>query len=333
MPTPLLHRLYREGKSERAIALELQQRGYQVSQPTVHRVVAEYRNTTGTTSGVAKGNNNILSSRSKRWVKRQVMVHNEQSHRETIARLGEMGMGASRATIWRVLHSDPFLWAKRPVKGMFLTRQHKADRVSWAKAQQDAKTDWTRVLFSDEKLWYLDGPAVRPKIWQHKLRPPVRVLTKGLRNAAVSVWGAFSLGKVPDLCFISKHYKSKDYCETLGTGLVPNVSVKRYTLYHDRLPVHKSVETEQWLRDHHVRSVLFPAKGADLNPIENLWAIVSRKVYSATKTYTKEECLKTAIRAAWAEVQQDSELRRKLVSSTPERLSQVVARKGDWISY
>jgi hypothetical protein len=328
-----LHRLYREGRSERAIALELQQRGYQVSRSTVNRQLTEYRNNTETTRGVGKGKGNSLSDRTKRWVKRQVMVHHTQSHRETIARLGDMGMDVSRTSIWRVLHSDPYLWARRPKKGMFLTRQHKADRVSWAKAQQQAKIDWTRVLFSDEKLWYLDGPAVRPKIWQHKLRPPVRVETKGLRNAAVAVWGAFSLGRVPDLCFISKHYKSEEYCKTLGSCLVPNVSVKRYTLYHDRLPVHKSVQTEQWLRDHHVRSVLFPAKGADLNPIENLWAIVSHKVYGATGTYTKEKCLETAITAAWAEVQQNTELRRKLVGSMPERLAQVVARKGDWISY
>lgn len=196
-----------------------------------------------------------------------------------------------------------------------------------------AKIDWSKVVFADEKLWFLDGPAVRPKVWQDKRFPPVRIPTKGNRNEAVAVWGAFSLGKVPDLCVIPNHCNSAQYCDTLANALLPHVSVQQYTLYHDRLPAHMSAQTERWLQAHHLKTVLFPAKGADMNPIENLWGIVTRKVYGGTKTYTNTDSLIAAVNAAWAEIQQNKGLRRKLVSSMSKRLAEVVGRRGDWISY
>lgn len=91
--------------------------------------------------------------------------------------------------------------------------------------------------------------------------------------------------------------------------------------------------TQNWLKERKVKAVFFPAKGADMNPIENLWAIMSGKVYGATKTFTDKATLEAAIRAAWADIQSDKDLRAKLVGSMQRRLAEVVKRKGDWISF
>jgi hypothetical protein len=56
-------------------------------------------------------------------------------------------------------------------------------------------------------------------------------------------------------------------------------------------------------------------------------------VYSGTKTYTTIESLKAAINAAWVGIQGNEKLRQKLVSSMPNRLAEVVAKKGGWIAY
>jgi hypothetical protein len=76
---------------------------------------------------------------------------------------------------------------------------------------------------------------------------------------------------------------------------------------------------------------LLPTKGADLNPIENLWALVSRKVYPQNKTYTSIKTLREAIEAAWGEIRTDVELCRNLIDSMPNRLQQVVRAKGGLI--
>jgi len=84
----------------------------------------------------------------------------------------------------------------------------------------------------------------------------------------------------------------------LRESYLPHVPVSRYTFCHDHLPAHTSVETTQWLRDHKVEATLLPPRPADINPIENLWGIVTHEVYGGTKTYTSDESLQTAIKAA-----------------------------------
>ena len=88
----------------------------------------------------------------------------------------------------------------------------------------------------------------------------------------------------------------------LRESYLPHVPVSRYTFYHDRLPAHTSAETTQWLRDHKVRAKLLPPRPVDINPIENLWSIVTYEVYDGTKTYTSVESLQTAI-LAWVSIQ------------------------------
>ena len=119
----------------------------------------------------------------------------------------------------------------------------------------------------------------------------------------------------------------------LQNQLQTNQGLKKYTLYHDRDPAHTSTATDNWLRSHKWKSVHFPPKAADLNPIENLWGIMTRKVFGETKTFTNKDSLRAAIVAVWKEIQQDRGVRAKLVGSMPSRLVEVKQRKGGLCSY
>ena len=81
----------------------------------------------------------------------------------------------------------------------------------------------------------------------------------------------------------------------------------------DKQGIPQSALSESWMACHSVRAALFPAKAADLNPIENVWGILSRRVFAGTKTYPDAESLHTAIKAAWASFQADKKQRAKLV--------------------
>ncbi len=85
--------------------------------------------------------------------------------------------------------------------------------------------------------------------------------------------------------------------------------------------------------NHKVKAKILPPKPTDINPIENLWGIVTHEVYGGTKTYTSVESLQTAIKAAWVGIQANKGLRQNLVNSMPNRLAEVVKKKGGWIAY
>jgi hypothetical protein len=78
---------------------------------------------------------------------------------------------------------------------------------------------------------------------------------------------------------------------------------------------------------------LFPPKAADMNPMENVWGILTKKACTGTMTYTNVESLLAAIEAAWATIRANRGLRQSLVNSMTGRLQQVVERKGHWADF
>ncbi len=68
----------------------------------------------------------------------------------------------------------------------------------------------------------------------------------------------------------------------------------------------------------------WPANSPDLNPIENLWGIVKRKMRYARPNNAEE--LKATIRATWALI--TPEQCHRLIDSMPHRIAAVIQAKG-----
>ncbi len=65
-------------------------------------------------------------------------------------------------------------------------------------------------------------------------------------------------------------------------------------------PAHTARGTKSWFNGHGVGVLDWPANSPDLNPIENLWGIVKRKM-GDTRLNNAED-LKSAIKATWASI-------------------------------
>jgi transposase len=206
-------------------------------------------------------------------------------------------------------------------------------RVLWAQRFLNRNFDWSTALFADETVFNTDGPAFRAKMWQDTRDPPTTLVQSGARSQAIHIWGAFSTDFVPDLVVLPHPLDSKAYCDALAQALLTSNSFQKYILFHDRHTAHHSKLTNQWLDDHSVTAELFPPKCADLNPIENLWAQLSRKVYPQNKTYANTHQLLCAIRAAWREIQTDKAVREEYVRSMTGRLHEVIKSKGRWTKH
>ena len=109
-----------------------------------------------------------------------------------------------------------------------------------------------------------------------------------------------------------------------GLGPIPFVQ--------DRSPIHTSRVVMEWFAEHPEFDLLpWPAKGADLNPIENLWSEMVREM-EATHVQNQNE-LWDIVSANWNRLKQRNQYWRTLSNSMANRLRLVRDVDGDWTKY
>ena len=87
----------------------------------------------------------------------------------------------------------------------------------------------------------------------------------------------------------------------------------------------------KWFKSKNIDLIEWPALSPDLNPIENLWGILARRVYANGKQFKTKEELKTAIVRSWKEIDQ-SECQ-NLINSMPNRIFEVIKLNGAKTKY
>jgi len=106
---------------------------------------------------------------------------------------------------------------------------------------------------------------------------------------------------------------------------VPN----QWILQQDNDPKHPSRVARKWLDEHNIKCLDWPANSSDLNPIENVWALLKDRVANRRPGNLDE--LESIIRQEWNALSRDYAVR--LISSMPGRLKQVIDRDGDAVDY
>ncbi len=106
-----------------------------------------------------------------------------------------------------------------------------------------------------------------------------------------------------------------------------------FIFQQDLAPAHTAKSTKSWLNDHGVGVLDWPANSPDLNPIENLWDIVKRKMRNKRPKNADE--LKATVKETWASI--PTQQCHKLITSIPCRIELVIKAKGAptryWVTY
>ena len=92
----------------------------------------------------------------------------------------------------------------------------------------------------------------------------------------------------------------------------------------DNAPCHTARSIKVWMEDHQIKTLSWPAQSPDLNPIENLWNVIKRKM-DGHKPSNKAELLEF-LRQEWHKVTQNQ--CERLVESMPRRMKAVIKNQG-----
>lgn len=180
----------------------------------------------------------------------------------------------------------------------------------------------------------MDGPDGFSHYWRDLRKGPRYFSRRNFGGGSLMVWGAFSaLGKL-DLAFTSSHMNSEDYQEVLQNHLIPFKNrFRRIPLLfqQDNAAIHVSRSTKAWFERKRITLFEHPARSPDLNPMENVWGILVRRIYANNKQYGSIQELKQAILDAWDTV--EVHVINNLVNSMPNRIFDVIQRNGKAIDY
>ena len=99
----------------------------------------------------------------------------------------------------------------------------------------------------------------------------------------------------------------------------------------DNDPKHTAKSTREWFDEHGFILLPWPAQSPDINPIENVWDHLARRLAKRSVQPTTEDELWEALQEEWYKI--DVGYIQKLYASMPRRGEEVIRRKGWNIPY
>lgn len=242
----------------------------------------------------------------------------------------DLALPQSTRTIQRVLKRCPTLVYKKHKCRPHLTTAHKSARLAFASNSIKNNVEWSKVVWSDEKKFNLDGPDGIKFYWHDVRKEPITFSKRQFGGGSLMIWGAFVGDTIFDLHIMEGTYDAERYTDMLEERLVPFMQ-QDWIFMQDGASIHRAKHTKQWLKERNIPILEWPANSPDLNPIENLWGILTRAVFANGRQFKTKDELKTEILKQWDLIR--AENLDSLVKSMPNRIIDVISRKGSNTEY
>ncbi|GBM05242.1 Transposable element Tc3 transposase [Araneus ventricosus] len=148
------------------------------------------------------------------------------------------------------------------------------------------------------------------------------------------VWAAFGFNSQVGLAFLDDRQNSPNYIETLENYLMPfaeNIGGRNWEYQHDDASIYTSNATKNYLNSKNGTGLEWPPISPDLNPIGNVWDIMSRKVHENGEQFYSVNILKTNIESSWYNLEPG--ILQTLIMSMEKRVYDAILRNGKTLNY
>ena len=209
-------------------------------------------------------------------------------------------------------------------------------RFQFAKEYLDKDKDfWFKIIWSDESKFELFGSKRRQTVWRKDGDSHKPGLTQSVIKYSkyVMVWGCFSARGLGHFLEKSGKMNGQMYKNIIEEHLDASASdmglLENFIFQQDNDPKHTSRIFKNYIKEKGIQTLPWPSQSPDLNPIENLWDELDRKIPQIKRKSFQE--YKIALFELWQEIGQDT--LKKLVMSMPKRLKLVIDAKGGPFNY
>lgn len=323
---------YSKGMSGDKIASTLN-----LSRSTVYDIISRFNKENRIESIRQPGRPEKLSLTDKRYIIRSIKKNPKLSAPALTAELNARNDEKVCAeTVRTVIKSHGY--NSRTVRSKpFISKINQQKRLQFAKYYiSHGKTYWDDVIFADESKFNIFGSDRKPRVWRKpntEFDPKHLNLTVKQGGGNVIVWGCFSTNGVGTLVFIDGNMNGDMYVAILKENLRQSAEklgiLSSFKFYQDNDPKHKARKTREWLLYNCPKVLETPPQSPDLNPIENLWDYLDKKIRQSS--ISSKTQLKERLQEEWNKIPPD--FMKNLVSSMSRRLAFVIKAKGFTTKY
>jgi transposase len=281
-----------------------------------------------------------LSAQDKRFCVRSITSGGLKSSKEVANKLNEQfNIKVSASTIRNTLHEAGLKSIEKQTKPKLSPKNIKA-RLQFANIHKDwTIEDWKKVIWSDETKinrfcsdgrswsWIRDGESLQP----HHVKQTVKY-----GGGSIMIWGCMTYHGVGYMCKIDGIMNQHIYKEILEDELLNTIDwydmeIEDIIFQQDNDPKHTAKSVQKWLDEQAFQQLDWPPQSPDLNPIENLWAILKKQLNKYDRPAKGMIEHWERVQAEWNKIEADVCV--KLVESMPKRIKAVIKAKGMWTDY
>ncbi|GFX12493.1 transposable element Tcb2 transposase [Trichonephila clavipes] len=214
------------------------------------------------------------------------------------------GRRISATTVRNRLHNAG-LYARRPVVCVPLNGRQRRNRLCWAREHVSwTQQQWASVLFTDKSRFTMESDSGRLLIWREqrtRYHQSNTVERHSDRGGGILV---------------------RPYAAAIGNDFI---------LMDDNARPHRARIVEEYLEDHGLERMEWPARSPDLNPIEHLWDYLGREVAALNPPPRSLHELKQGLLCVWSSL--PIPVSDNLINSMGNRCRQCIQVRGGHISY
>lgn len=266
-----------------------------------------------------------ISNNAKRRLIRA--ASNSVASASNIRRTLELDVSVRR--VQQILHDTPHLSYRKMNSVPWMNDCHYQERLNWAIHHVGWKREWNKVVFSDEKKFNLDGPDGLTYYWRDSRKKPLQFKHRAFKGGSVMVWAGISVYGKTKMVILEGKQTADSYIRTLEESLLTHIreNMPQDVIFQqDNAAIHTAYITRLWLLLNNIKTMFWPAHSPDLNPIENVWGLLARRVYSEGRVFNTAVELKSTILEEWENF--DTSIIENLFESMSDRCIRVIKNNG-----